>query len=56
MYQVALKMTDGTVSYLSTGQRTAWTLAVARKHKANVATKIAAGVWAHVRYATLIPA
>jgi hypothetical protein len=56
MYNVLLKMTDGTVSLLTNRDRTEWTLATAKKHKQFVAAQVAAGKWTHVQYATITTA
>ena len=56
MYNVLLKMTDGTVSLLAHRDRIEWTLATAKKHKQFVASQVAAGKWPHVKYATIATA
>lgn len=53
-YNVAIKHTDGRVSYLSHRDRTAWTLRTARKHAKDCTAKIVSGQWPTVKYVAVI--
>ena len=55
-YRGYIKHTNGSGSYLQYHGRTEWTLRTARKHKADVATKIVRGEWLHARFCMLVPA
>ena len=55
-YQIYIKHTDGTGSYLQYRGRTEWTLRTARKHKLDIALKIVRGEWLHAESCMLVPA
>jgi hypothetical protein len=55
-YQIYIKHTDGTGSYLQYRGRTEWTLRAARKHKLDIALKIVRGEWLHAESCMLVPA
>jgi hypothetical protein len=53
-YNVAIKHTDGKLSYLSHRDRMEWTLRTARKHAKDCTAKIVSGQWPNVKYVAVV--